>query len=106
MVHATERKLRRKEKVVPQPLPSTKFPKTQLAFCLLGVSIRRAMHMAIDAKTFIGANQRSIWWSVLVGKEQMAPRIRRMAIDARAVCAAVLLGSQQLIEAEFNVYIR
>lgn len=48
------------------------------------------MQIAIDAKILIGANQSSIWCRVLVGKEQITPNIMRMAIEARAVCAAVL----------------
>jgi hypothetical protein len=90
MVHATERKLRKKENAVPQPEPSTNFPKTQLALCLSGVRTSKTIQMAMEAKILIGANQRSIWWRVLVWREEITPNTTSMAIDAREVCAAVL----------------
>ncbi len=60
MVHATERKDKRKENGMPQPEPLVKFVKTHFADCLLGVCTRRAMQMATEASTLIGANQRTI----------------------------------------------
>jgi hypothetical protein len=40
--------------LLPHPDPSVTSPKTQLAGCLFGVRVRRATHIAKDAKTIIG----------------------------------------------------
>lgn len=61
MVHATERKERKKENGVPHPDPLVKCVKTHVADRLLGVKMSRVMHMAIEASTLIGMNQVTIW---------------------------------------------
>jgi hypothetical protein len=85
MVHATERKLSRNENPVPHPEPFVKFVKTHFALCLFGVRTRREIQIAIDAKTLMGANQRTISWSVLVVREQIMPKTINIATERRTI---------------------
>lgn len=91
MVQATERKLSRKENPVPHPEPLVKCVKTHFALGLSGVRTRSAMQMAVDARMLIGANHRTISWRVLVVREQMIPKMTRIATDKRQICKAVLI---------------
>ena len=91
MTHATDKKLRKKEKRVPHPEPSVKWPKTQLAGCLLGVKIKRATQIENDARTLMGANQSIILCRFLVVREHIIPVMTRTAIDSRTVWRADLL---------------
>jgi len=91
MVQATERKERRNEKPVPHPEPSVKLVNTHLADCLLGVRTRRETHIAMEASTLIGANQRTILWRVRVAKLQMMPHSIRTTIESRTMWRAVLI---------------
>jgi hypothetical protein len=118
MVHATERKLcmlvfawmgewdqtnpRRNEKpLLPQPEPSVTVVNTHCGLCLFGVRMRRAIQMAIDARTawlldackltlvdyslLIGANQRMIRCNQFVGKEQIVPNKHSTKMASRTV---------------------
>src|ERR1700710_2650109 len=91
MTHATERKLRRKEKPTPHPEPLVKWVKTHFAFARLGVRTRRVIQIAIVAITLIGANQITISCKLLVVREQIMPKRMRNAIERRTICRAVLL---------------
>jgi hypothetical protein len=90
MVHATDKKLRRNEKPVPQPEPLVNLPNTQLAGCLFGVKTSRAMQMPTDARMLIGANHRTILCRDLVVKEQTMPQQIRRATAKRNICRADL----------------
>lgn len=90
MTQATDKKLRKKEKGVPHPEPSVKCPKTQFAGCRLGVRIRRATQMEMDATTLMGANQRMILCRFRVVREQIMPVMTRTAMERRTVCRAEL----------------
>lgn len=105
MVHATDKNERKNENTVPQPEPLVKFVNTQMNDCLLGVRIRRAMHMEREASMFIGANQITISWRVLVVREQMMPKIMRRAMDRRTICRAVLCELEEVIHSRDN-YLR
>lgn len=56
------------------------------------------MQIAVEAMMLIGANHRTILWSVLVVSEQMMPKITRIATDNKQICMAVL--------AEFNNFVQ
>lgn len=90
MTQATDKKLRKKENVVPHPEPSVKWPNTQLADCRLGVRTRRAIQIETDAKTLIGANQRMILCRLRVVREQIMPVLTRTAMERRTVWRAEL----------------
>lgn len=92
MTQATDKKLRKNEKGVPQPEPSVKCPKTQLAGCRLGVKTRRAMQIEMDAMTLMGANQRMILCRFRVVREQIMPVMTRTAMERRTVWRAELVG--------------
>lgn len=85
MVHATERKERRNEKPVPHPEPSVKCPKTQEKDCLLGVKMRSAMQMAVEAMILMGANQMTSLCRAWVVREQIMPNIVRRQIERRTI---------------------
>jgi hypothetical protein len=92
MVHATERNESRKEKPVPHPDPLLKVVKTKDAEALLGVSMSSAMQIAMVARIFIGANQRTMWCKVSVAREEIMPATVRMRIERRTTCKEVLRG--------------
>lgn len=85
MVQATDRKERRKEKPVPQPEPLVKVVKTNEAGASFGVRVRREMHIAMVARTFMGANQRTIWCKIRVAREQIMPETIRTRIERRTI---------------------
>jgi hypothetical protein len=91
MTHATDKKLRKKEKGVPHPEPLVKWPKTQLAGCKFGVRTRRATQMETEARTLMGANQRIILCRFRVVREQIIPVLTRTAMESRTVWRAELL---------------
>ena len=68
-----------------------KVVKTQAKDCLFGVRISRAMQMAREARMFIGAKKRIMVWRVLVVREQMMPKIMRIAMERRTSWSAVLI---------------
>ena len=85
MVHATERKDRRKENPVPHPEPLVKCPKTQAKDCLLGVRMRSAMQIAVEAMMLIGANQMTRLWRACVVSEQMMPKMTKRQIERSTI---------------------
>lgn len=56
------------------------------------------MQIAVEARTLMGANHRTISCNVLVVNEQMIPNIIRMAADNRTICRAVLLDGQYHVD--------
>lgn len=69
-----------------QPEPLVKCVKTHFALALFGVRTRSAIQIAVEAIMLIGANQRTISWSVLVVREQIIPKMTRIATDRRHIC--------------------
>jgi hypothetical protein len=94
--------------LLPQPEPSVTVVNTHDALCLLGVRIRRAMQIHIDAMTtvlsaevllhdwsyslLIGANHRMMRCSQLVGKEQIVPNKHKTKMARTTVWCAFLNG--------------
>ena len=70
-----------------------KVVKTQAKDCLFGVRISRAMQMAREAKMLIGAKKRIMVCSILVVREQITPKIMRIAMERRTSWKAVLRRS-------------
>lgn len=69
-----------------------KVVKTQEKDCLFGVRISRAMQMAREARMLIGAKKRIMVCRVLVVREQITPKIMRIAMERRTSWRGVLIA--------------
>jgi hypothetical protein len=68
-----------------------KVVKTQAKDFLFGVRISRAMQIAREARMLIGAKKRIMVCRVLVVREQITPKIMRIAMERRTSWRAVLV---------------
>jgi hypothetical protein len=62
-----------------------KFVKTHVALALFGVRVSSATQIAVEASTLIGANQSTISWRVLVVREQIIPKMMRIATESKTI---------------------